>query len=161
MKPAIPITPSVPPQPLDDLLSCAVVLNWDALTQSSTSGRVTVEYHIGAGGALEYLKLWNSAREYWGLICEYSAHLGWSDGPRFCNGYHSRSLSRLLQSIFMNQNLCTHDRGPNANGILEVGPPTPDDVEAARLRVSETFQPAATLRAGKRGNELRLLPAEL
>lgn len=160
MKTDIASTPSAPPQPLDELLNSAVVLNWEALTQSSTNGRVRVEYHVGADGALEYLKLWNSAREYWSLICEYSAHLGWSDGPRFCNGYHSRSLARLLQSIFMNQHLCTHERGPNANGMLDVGPPTIEDVEAARLRLSETFQPTVMARPSKRGSEVRLLPAE-
>jgi len=159
MKTEIPTTPSAP-QPLDDLLNSAVVLNWEALTQSSSPGRIRVEYHIGADGALEYLKLWSSAREYWSLICEYSPHLSWSDGPRFCNGYHSHSLARLLQSIFMNQSLCTHDRGANANGRLEVGPPTTDEVEAARLRVSKTFQPIAAVRTSRRGNEVRLPPAE-
>ena len=89
MNPEVSITPSVPLQFLDQLLNSAVVLNWDALTQSATSGRVRVEYHIGVDGSLEYLKLWNHTREYWSLICEYSAHSGWSDGPRFCNGYHS------------------------------------------------------------------------
>ena len=160
MKSEIPVAPAAAAQPLDELLNSAVVLNWEALTQSSSPGRVTVEYHIGADGGLEYLKLWNSAREYWSLICEYSAHLGWSDGPRFCNGYHSHSLARLLQSMFMNQSLCTHAREPNTNGMLEVGPPTAADVEAARLRVSVTFQQTVTVRANKRGSEVRLLPAE-
>ncbi len=133
-------TPSpVLTQPLDEFLMSAVMLNWDALTQSSTPGRVRVEYHIGADGGLEYLKIWSIARDYWSLICEYSTHLGWSDGPRFCNGYHSRSLARLLQSIFMNQGQCTHGRGPHANGMLEVGPPTAEDLEAARLRVGQGF----------------------
>jgi len=139
MKSEIPITPSAPPPSLDELLNSAVVLNWDAITQSSMPGRVRVEYHIGADGALEQLKLWSSAREYWSLICEYSAHLSWSDGPRFCNGYHSRSLSRLLQSIMMYSHSCS----PHTNGTLEVAPPTADEVEAAKLRVSETFQPTA------------------
>jgi hypothetical protein len=140
MKTELPVTPSAPPQPLDAVLNSAVVLNWEALTQSSP-GRIRVEYHIGADGGLEYLKMWNTAREYWSLICEFSAHLGWSDGPRFCNGYHSRPLSRLLQSIMMNQGLCTQTRGPNSNGMLEVGPPTAEEVEAARMHVTETFQP--------------------
>src|SRR5215472_2008161 len=131
MKPEAPTTPSAPLQSLDQLLNSAVVLNWDALTQSSTLGRVRVEYHIGADGALEYLKLWRRAREYWSLICEYSAHLSHSDGPRFCNGYHSRSLARLLQSIMM----CSHSCSPRTNGMLEVAPPTAEDVEAAKLRM--------------------------
>ena len=161
MKPEVLTTPSAPPQSLDQLLNSAVVLNWDALFQWSTPGRVRVEYHIGADGALEYLKFWSTAREYWSLICEYSArHVSWSDGPRFCNGYHSRSLSRLLQSIMLNQRLCSHDRSPNTNGILEVGPPTAEDVQAAKLRVSETFQPTGAVREGNKGGDVRLLPAE-
>jgi hypothetical protein len=91
---------------------------------------------------LEYLKLWSHAREYWSLICEYSTHLSWSDGPRFCNGFHSRLLSRLLQSIMTNQQQCSHSSKPNTNGTLEVGPPTADDVETANLRFSAVLQPA-------------------
>jgi hypothetical protein len=160
MKNEIPIIPSAPPLALDELLNSAIVLNWDAITQSSTPGRVRVEYHIGADGTLEYLKLWSSAREYWSLICEYSAHLSWSDGPRFCNGYHSRSLSRLLQSIMMNQNLCGHGSSANKSGRLEVGPPTADEVQAAKLRVSETFQPKVAVRGPKRSAEALLSPAD-
>ena len=160
MKSEIPNTASVPPERLDELLNSAVVLNWDAITQSSTPGRVRVDYHIGAEGTLEYLKLWTSAREYWSLICEYSAHLSWSDGPRFCNGYHSRSLARLLQSIMMNQRLGGHSGSPNTNGTLEVGPPTAEDVEAAKLRVSEAFPPTVAARGPKHGAETRLLPTE-
>ena len=153
MNPEVPNTPAVAPQLLDELLTSAVVLNWDAVTQSSTDGRVRVDYHIGGDGAVEYLKLWSYTREYWSLVCEHSTHLSWSDGPRFCNGYHSRSLSRLLQSIMMNQGQCSHSRKPNTNGTLEITPPTAADVEAATVRVSETFQPAVTGRVPKRGAE--------
>ena len=139
MKAEVRIAPSGVPQPLDQLLNSAVVLNWDALTQSSTAGRVRVEYHIGRDGAVEYLKVWNAVQEYWSLICEYSVHLTWADGPRFCNGHHSRSFSRLLQSIMMNRSMCTRSCDPNTNAMLAVDPPTPDDVEAARLRVSDAF----------------------
>jgi len=160
MKNQVAITPAAPPLALDALLNSAVVLNWDAITRSSTLGRVRVEYHIGADGALEYLKLWNSAREYWSLICEYSAHLSWSDGPRFCNGYHCRSLARLLQSIMTDQRLCNHSGSPNTNGMLEVGPPTAQDVDAAKLRVDETFQPTVVARAPKRRAEALLEGSE-
>ena len=159
MKTEISITPSAPLQLLDELLNSAVVLNWDAVTQGSMPGRVKVEYHIGADGTLEYLKLWSQAREYWSLICEYSTHLSWSDGPRFCNGFHSRLLGRLLQSIMMNQLRCSHDRKPNTNGTLEVGPPTAEDVEAANLRFSEVLQPAIAV-GRKRSGEGQLLSAQ-
>lgn len=153
MKNEVPNTPVASPQALDELLNSAIVLNWDAITQASSPGRVRVEYHIGAGGTLEYLKLWNSAPEYWSLICEYSAHFGWSDGPRFCNGYHSRSLARLLQSIMMNQRLCNPSGRPNTNGMLEVSAPTAAEIEVARLRIGETFQPTVAACPSKRGPE--------
>jgi hypothetical protein len=139
MKAAIPPAPSFPPQPLDQLLNSAVILNWDALTQSSTAGRVKVEYHIGQDGNLEFLKLWNAAREYWSLICEYSPRLAWSDGPRFCNGHHSRSFARPLQSIMMNPSMCLDGCNPNTSATLEIGPPTPDELEVARARMTGAF----------------------
>jgi hypothetical protein len=127
------------PVPLDNILTSAVVLNWDALAPGSASGTVKVEYHIGMDGSVESLKLWASAREYWSLVCDYSTQLGWSDGPRFSNGYHSHRLSRLLQSIMMNQSLFCHDCGSNTNGTLEIGTPTMEDTQSA-VRLSELFQ---------------------
>lgn len=159
MKPEVPATSSVPPS-LDQLLNSAVVLNWDAVAQSSTTGRVRVEYHIGGDGGLEYLKLWSHAREYWSLVCEYSAHLSWSDGPRFCNGYHSRSLSRLLQSIMVTQRQCNPGCKPNTNATLDICAPTAEDVGAAKLLVSETFQPVVAPRPTRRGTEAGVLPTE-
>lgn len=128
---------------LDHILTSVVVINWDALTASSATARIRVEYHIATDGSVEYLKLWMSAREYWSLICDYSVHAGWSDGPRFSNGYHSRSLGRLLQSIMLNQKLFCHSCEPNSNGLLEIATPTLEDTAAAQLRVSETFQRSA------------------
>jgi hypothetical protein len=91
---------------------------------------------------LEYLRLWARAREYWSLVCEYSTRLGWSDGPRFLNGYHSRPLGRLLQLIMLNQNLFQHQCTPNSNATIEIGTPTAEDTMSATLRVNETFQAA-------------------
>ncbi len=130
----------VPVVQLDHILTSVVVVNWEALTSSSATARIRVEYHIATDGSVEYLKLWMSAREYWSLICDYSVHAGWSDGPRFSNGYHSRSLGRLLQSIMLNQKLFCHSCAPGSNGLLEITTPTLEDSDAARLRVSETFQ---------------------
>jgi hypothetical protein len=131
---------TTPTVELDHILASAVVLNWDSLTSSSCNGRVRIEYHIGADGAVESLKLWASAREYWSLICDYSIHPGWSDGPRFSNGFHSRPLGRLLQSIMMNQNLFQHACGAQSNGLLEIGTPSAQEIADATLRVNETFQ---------------------
>jgi hypothetical protein len=137
----IPPVPAISVQ-LDHILTSAVLLNWQALTASLTSGQVRIEYHIGADGTVESLRLWGSTREYWSLICNYSVNPGWSDGPSFSNGYHSRALGRLLQSIMMNQNLFHHACQPNSNGTLHIAAPSPRETDDARLRVSETFQRA-------------------
>ncbi len=137
--PEITAQPLVPIQ-LNHILTSVVVLHWGALTASSIPGRVRIEYHIGSDGSVEYLKLWGSAREYWSLICNYSVNPGWSDGPTFSNGYHSRTLGRLLQSIMMNQNLFCHGCEPNTNGLLEIDAPTLQDAENAMQLVNGTFQ---------------------
>jgi hypothetical protein len=125
---------------LRDILGCAVVLHWEALACQSKPATVRIEYHVGPDGALESLKLWACAQEYWSLVCDYSPHMAWADGPRFSNGFHSRQLGRLLQSIVMNQNLFRHECTPNSNATLEIGAPTPEDTSSASLRVTEAFQ---------------------
>jgi hypothetical protein len=125
--------------PLEHILNSVVVVNWNTLGLGSAVTGIRVEYHIGKEGSVESLKLWACRSEYWSLICDCSPHFGWSDGPRFAHGYHSRQLGRLLQSILLNQKLFSHDCGPNANWTLEVRPPTVDEVANATLQVSEAF----------------------
>ncbi len=125
--------------PLDQILGSSVVLNWTSLGLGETSGTVKIEYHVGSEGSVECLKVWASTGSYWSLICEYTPNAGWADGPRFSNGFHSRCLGRLLQSILMNQSLFTHSRDPNTNGIVEIGAPTVQQTSDATLQVSEAF----------------------
>ena len=98
-----------------------------------------LEYHVGRDLAIESLKLWACSREYWTLICGYTPSIGWADGPCFANGYHSRSLGRLFQSILMNQNRFRHEYGRNTNATLEIHTPTAEDTLLASERVSEAF----------------------
>jgi hypothetical protein len=124
---------------LNQVLESAVVMNWNSLVAGAPEGLVKVEYHVGRDGALEDLRLWALTREYWTLICEYSLRAGWADGPRFLNGFHSRPLSRLLQSIMLNQVLFQNQCVPNTNGTIEVRTPTPEDTMNATMRVNEMF----------------------
>ncbi len=128
---------------LDQILASAVVLSWDALTASSSNGRVRVEYHIGPDGALES----SEAVGFRPGILEPDLRLFHSprmaDGPRFQNGFHSRPLGRLLQSIMMNQTLFGHTCEANSNGLLEVGAPSPEDIGDATVQVNETFRRTA------------------
>jgi len=128
---------------LENILSSAVVLNWEAVTCQTQAAMIRIEYHIGIDGTVESLTMWARAREYWSLICDYSPHMASSDGPRFSNGYHSRTLGRLLQSILMNQNLFHHDYRPNTDATLEIGVPTVADTDCAMQRVNEAFQRAS------------------
>ena len=114
--------PSNPPElrSAGVLGSAVMSSNW----KCSIRGRirkapVKVEYRVGSDSALEDLRLWAQTREYWTLICEYSTRLGWSDGPRFLNGFHSRPLSRLLQSIMVNKVLFQQQSTWLANGIIQ------------------------------------------
>lgn len=105
---------------------------------------VRIDYHTGAEGSVESLKLWACCKEYRSLICDWSPDFSWSDGPRFANGYHSRKLGRLLQAILMNQNLFGPDCGPRANGTLDIGIPTSEDITHGTVQVSEAFNGAGS-----------------
>ena len=137
MKTQLPLRPLA--SPLDHILSSAVVLNWNALACQSEPTMMRLEYHVGRDCAIESLKLWACSRDYWSLICDYTPSVGWSDGPRFTNGYHSRSLARLFQSILMNQNRFQHGHKPNTNATLEIHTPTAEDTLLASDRVSEAL----------------------
>ena len=143
---------------LDNILSSAVVLNWNAVACQPASTMLRLEYHVGREGTIENLKLWACGREYWSLICDYTPSVGWSDGPRFANGYHSRSLGRLFQSILTNQNRFPHGHGPNTNATLEIHPPTVGDTQLASERGSEALPlpsktPAVLLATKTAGHE--------
>src|SRR3974390_3839208 len=91
---------------LDQVLESAVVLNWKDLVQGQAAGLVQVEYHVGGDRSVDCLKMWSfTPRGYSSLICNYSVNPGWSGGPSFSNGFHSRDLGRSLESIMLNQNL--------------------------------------------------------
>jgi len=137
----VPVKPST--TALENILSSAVVLNWDAVTCQSQAAMIRIEYHIGIDGAVESLTMWARTREYWSLVCDYSPHMAWSDGPRFSNGYHSRPLGRLLQSIFMNQNMFQHGCRPNSSATLEIVAPSSQDTDCATQRINEAFQRAS------------------
>jgi len=133
------LVPAPPACALDHILGSAVTLNWDSLATQSKPAKVRVEYQTGSDGAVDFLKIWACGREYWSLVCDYSPHAGWSDGPRFSNGYHSRSLGRLLQAIIMNQDMFRYDATGNTHVTVEIGVPTADEITSATQRVQEAF----------------------
>ncbi len=144
---------------LDHMLESAVALNWKDLVQGQSNGLVQIEYHVGGDRSVDCLKMWCSTpRGYSSLICNYSVNPGWSNGPSFSNGFHSRDLGRLLESIMLNQNLFQLVSEPNSNVVLQVGPPTPEQIESATVLLRDVFPPPApVLRPKPRGMRLPVL----
>jgi hypothetical protein len=149
-------TPQPPPVhlvKLDHILESAVVLNWKDLLQGQSAGLVQIEYHVAADRSVDCLKMWRSTPQgYSSLICNYSVNPGWSNGPSFSNGFHSRDLGRLLESIMLNQNFFQLGSEPNHNVVIQVSSPTPEQVESAKLQFSDSFPPPVPVarKAGSR-----------
>src|SRR5579864_5834998 len=58
---------------LDQILESAVVLSWKDLLPGTRTNLVHVEYRLGPGGSLEFLKIWSSiTRGHQYLVCEWS-----------------------------------------------------------------------------------------
>jgi hypothetical protein len=137
-----PQTPSGQILQLNAILESAVFLNWPAFGQASDGGLVQVEYHVGAEHSIEYLKIWSATlRGYWSLVCDYAVavHRPNGAGARFSNGFHSRDLGRFLDAILMNQNLFSHGCQPNSNVVIQVRPPSEEQINVAKERVTEAL----------------------
>jgi hypothetical protein len=139
------MTSTPQPQPaqnfqLSQILESAVILNWSDLVQEASGGLLQIEYHVGGERSVDSLKMWcNTTRGYWSLVCDYSVNPGWSNGPRFSNGFHSRNLGRFLESIMLNQNLFQHASEINSNVVIQVGPPREQEIATAKLQMAEAF----------------------
>jgi len=137
--------PQTPPGvllPLNAILESAVFLNWAAFGVASDGGMVQLEYHVGAELSIEYLKIWSStSRGYLSLVCDYAVAASRPNGAgaRFSNGFHSRDLGRFLDSILMNQNLFSHDCRANCNTVLQLRPPSEEQLAQAKERVNDAL----------------------
>src|SRR5271165_2868442 len=128
--------------PLNTILESAVVLNWAAFGQSPDGGMVRVEYHVGADLSIEYLKVWSAtSRGYLSLVCDYvvAVHRPNGAGARFANGFHSRDLGRVLDSIMMNQSLFSHACRANSNTVIQVKAPSEEQLAQAKQRVDDAL----------------------
>lgn len=161
-----PQTPSGALLDLNSILESAVFLAWPAFGQPSEGGSVQLEYHVGAELSIEYLKVWSAtSRGYLSLVCDYAVagHRPNGTGARFANGFHSRELGRVLDAIMMNQNLFSHACRANCNAIIQVKPPSEEQLAQARQRVNDAFSLTApppraakvSKSSGPRGPEFR------
>lgn len=114
------------------ILECAVILSWDELMASPTSGLIQIEYRTDAGHSLEYLKVWSSAvRGYANLVCEYWVRPVWSHaiGLQLAAGHNSAGFAKLLESAIQHQN--TFANLAYRDGSIQIYPPTEAERSAA------------------------------
>ncbi|MFZ1136116.1 MAG: hypothetical protein WAN69_14280 [Candidatus Korobacteraceae bacterium] len=137
-----PQTPSGAVLELNAILESAVFLSWPAFGQPSEGGMVQLEYHVGAELSIEYLKIWSAtSRGYLSLVCDYAVavHRPNGAGARFANGFHSRDLGRVLDAIMMNQNLFSHGCRSNSNTVIQIKPPSEEQLAQAKQRVDDAL----------------------
>ena len=126
----------------DRLLESAVVLSWEDLMQASESGLVHVEYRVGPGKPLEYLKVWSSkTRGHWNLVCEWlRASPSQHDGLAFSNHYHSADLTKMLEFVMQHQYTFPNASQPQRDGLIQVHSPAQEEKSAAESCMREAFE---------------------
>ena len=132
----IDINPSVPENTtIDRILECAVALNWNALASTDEATALQVEYRIGPGRSLDYLKLWSSTtRGVWNLLCEYwmQSSSGHESGTTFTGGNHSGDFTWMLDAIMQHQRAFLPGSSDFVDGLVQVHRPTDADLASAR-----------------------------
>jgi hypothetical protein len=128
---------------IDRILECAVALNWNALAQTDEATALQVEYRIGPGKSLDYLKLWSSTtRGVWHLICEYwmqssSTH---ESGTTFTGGKYSGDFTWMLDAIMQHQRAFLLGSARFMDGLVQVNRPTDADLASARADMNEALE---------------------
>lgn len=133
--------------PWKDMLSNAVVLNWNDLMPESAAGQVQIEYHVGLAGSVEFVKVWGAIiRGHWGLICSYWTHSGSSSqsGLQFANGHESGTLHGMIESIMQHQNLFPVETAPGTDGMIQISPPTEQERISALLQITDALRDRLT-----------------
>jgi len=135
---------------LDQILESAVVLSWKDLLPGTRTSLVHVEYRLGPGGALEFLKVWSSIiRGHQYLVCD------WSPSPAanhvtFSNDFYSKDLAQMLESIIQHQAAFFKDLTLHRDGLVQIHPPTEEDQRIAEACMAEAFHWFVPLRQDRR-----------
>jgi hypothetical protein len=129
---------------IDQVLECAVVLNWDDFTALRSPSLIHIEYDRTTARTLARVKVWSSTtRGSWLLICEYrrDPEGGLAPGVSFGKGFASAGLATMLDAIIRNQDACADAPGAFRNGLVQVGPPSPEARAAAASMMRDFSTP--------------------
>jgi hypothetical protein len=132
---AMPYLPMVAKPSLELALEDAVVLSWNELMPTATSGVINIEYHTSPEYLMEYLKVWASSdRGYWTMICEYWKCSLWSHIPgiSFGKGYGPGDFSRRLENVMQHEN--DFDMASQQDRLIQVSSPKPNEHSTAEHR---------------------------
>ena len=127
---------------IDRILECAVALNWNALAQTNGASALQVEYRIGSGQFLDYLKLWSSTtRGVWHLVCEYwmqssSTH---ESGTTFTGGSYSGDFTWMLDAIMQHQRAFLPGSSDFMDGLVHINTPTDSELVSAQTDMTEAL----------------------
>ncbi len=121
---------------IDRILECAVALNWNALASTNEATALQIQYRIGPGRSVDYLKLWSSTtRGVWNLVCEYwmQSSSGHESGTTFNGGYYSRDFTWMLDTIMQHQPEFLPGPRDFVDGLVQINRPTDADLVSARV----------------------------
>ena len=116
---------------LDQVLECAVVLNWDDVAGTDPGTLVHVEYERSSERPLTFVKVWSSTeRGIWTLVCEYRRDTRRELEPGLFSGKSlpSEGLATMLGAVIRNQSSCLSPPGTfrNGSGLVQVSLPSPE-----------------------------------
>jgi hypothetical protein len=131
---------------LDQILECAVILNWDDVAVPGPSTLIHVEYERSAQRPLARVKVWTSSmRGVWTLICEYRSHAQGDilPGVSFGRNFVSHGLATMLDTVIRNQSLCAAppDNFRSGSGLVQVSAPSPEQRTAAAVMMRDFSTP--------------------
>jgi len=136
-------TEPIDPNSLEWKLECATLASWKDLSTRSIPDQIHLECHAGAGGRLEHLKIWSSARRgEWDLVCDYRLVENESSqrGTTFTSGFASKALARSLDRLMTNQeNFPAAARRPFV--LIQVQKPTAEGLIIAEQMMALAPEP--------------------
>ena len=126
---------------IDRILECAVALNWKDLNSDGLTS-IQVQYHVGSGGSLEYLKCWSSReRGYWHLICEYWTKSGsrHESGVTFDGVIKPTDFAWMLDAIMQHQAAFPSSSCDFPDGLIQISRPSESFIDLAHKEMAETL----------------------